>query len=244
MTDAPSTAAYKLKVSVLHISPMIWRRVVVPADLMLYGLHRVFQIAFGWEDYHLHAFHVSGRRYGTEWTGQRHYRRGDDGDLHEVRLSDLPLRVRGKFVYEYDFGDFWEHEVRLEERAVLDPSRAYPVCTAGARAGPPEDVGGPDGYERLLQRQSDWHYDLSMGPDRPYEDGIPDDLEAEWTDDERWTIAARLGFDGDDDPLLRYDPATFDRRAVNSELRREFASNPTGEPQASGQPTGVAQAAS
>lgn len=61
MTDAPSTAALKLKASVLGISPMIWRRVVVPSELTLYGLHRVLQIAFGWEDYHLHAFHVRGR---------------------------------------------------------------------------------------------------------------------------------------------------------------------------------------
>lgn len=153
--------------------------------------------------------------------------------MSELRLRDLPLRLRGKFVYAYDFGDCWAHEVRLEAREEPNPSRPYPVCLGGARAGPPEDVGGPDGYERLLQRQAEWQYDVNMGPDRPYEDGIPDDLEGEWTDDARWTIAARNGFDGDDDPLLRYDPEPFARRAVNAELKREFASNPTGDPRAS-----------
>lgn len=231
MTDMSSTAAYKLKVSVLGISPMIWRRVVVSSDLTLYGLHRVFQIVFGWEDYHLHAFRARGRCHSTEWTGQRHYRLDDDDDLYELRLSDLSLRLRGKFAYEYDFGDFWEHEGRLEAREEPSPAKPYPVCVGGARAGPPEDVGGPGGYERLLQRQSDWRYDIGMGPDRLYEDGIPDDLEEEWTEDERWMVASRNGFDGDEDPLLRYDPEPFDRRAVNAELKREFAANPNGDPE-------------
>lgn len=73
MPTASPLVRCRLKVSLRPISPMIWRRLVVPSDLTLHGLHRASQIAVGWEDYHLHAFKMHGRRYGTEWTGQRHY---------------------------------------------------------------------------------------------------------------------------------------------------------------------------
>ena len=85
MSDAAANTVYQLKVSLRAISPMIWRRLLVPADLTLYGLHRVIQIAFGWEDYHLHAFKLHGRRYGTMWTGERHHH----ADGREVALADL-----------------------------------------------------------------------------------------------------------------------------------------------------------
>jgi hypothetical protein len=72
MLEAPSAVIHQLKASLRGISPMIWRRLLVPGDLTLHGLHRVIQIAFGWEDYHLHAFRRHGRRYGTTRTGERH----------------------------------------------------------------------------------------------------------------------------------------------------------------------------
>lgn len=220
MPTASPAARYRLKVSLRHISPMIWRRLVVPSDLTLHGLHRAIQIAFGWEDYHLHAFKVHGRYYGTEWTGQRHYVE-DGGDLRELTLADLKLRLRRKMVYEYDFGDFWEHELRLEAREAIDPRRPYPVCVGGGRAGPPEDVGGPDGYARLLERLDDLCLRLLFDALAPAgEDGGG---EGDPFEDDAWALASSYGFDGDDDPLLRYDPAAFDRRAVNAELRREFA---------------------
>ena len=120
MFNAAADTVYHLKVSLRDISPMIWRRLLVPADLTLYGLHRAIQIAFGWEDYHLHAFKLHGRRYGTMWTGERH--RHEDG--REVALADLELRLRQKVLYEYDFGDLWEHEVRVETRRERDQGKA------------------------------------------------------------------------------------------------------------------------
>ena len=85
MSDPATFDIYQLKVSLRDISPMIWRRLLVPADLTLFGLHRNIQIVFGWEDYHLHAFKLHGRRYGTMWTGERHRR----ADGREVALADL-----------------------------------------------------------------------------------------------------------------------------------------------------------
>jgi hypothetical protein len=95
----------QLKVSLRRISPMIWRRLLVPEILTLYALPRTIQIAFSWEDYHLQAFKLHGRRYGTTWTGERHRDAAD----REVTLADLQLRVHQRIRYEYDFGDLWEH---------------------------------------------------------------------------------------------------------------------------------------
>lgn len=194
---------------------MIWRRLLAPRDLTLYGLHRAVQIAFGWEDYHLHAFKVHGRRYGTEWTGQRHYI--DGGERRELALADLLPRLRQKFVYEYDFGDFWEHEIRIEGREEADPEKPYSLCTGGRRAGPPEDIGGPDGYDRLLERLEEVRLERLYGT---YQSIDLDDEEG--SEEDEWALAARNGFDGFEDPLLRYDPSAFDRRAVNAALKREF----------------------
>lgn len=76
---------------------MIWRRLHVAEEMTLYALHRTIQIAFGWEDYHLHAFKLHGRHYGTTWTGERHR----DVAGREVALADLQLRVRQRIQYEY-----------------------------------------------------------------------------------------------------------------------------------------------
>jgi hypothetical protein len=206
---------------------MIWRRLLMPRGLTLYGLHRTIQIAFGWEDYHLHAFKLHGRRFGTEWTGQRHHVVEDDGtSLREVTLADLSLRLRQKIIYEYDFGDFWEHEIRVEAREEAKPGTSYPVCIGGARAGPPEDIGGPDGYDRLLRRLDEVRLDRLYGVVLPPHENdalgtVSEDSEVDPIED-AWSYFTSHGFDGDDDPLLRYDPAAFDRAAVNAELRQEF----------------------
>ncbi len=139
VSDAVASVVYKLKISLRGISPQIWRRVLVPADLTLYELHRVIQIAFGWEDYHLHAFKLHGRHYGTMWTDDRHR----DAAGHEITPADLQLRVRQRILYEYDLCDLWEHEIRVEAKLKREDGKVYPVCIAGARAGPPEDSGGP-----------------------------------------------------------------------------------------------------
>lgn len=196
---------------------MIWRRLLVRSDLTLFGLHRAIQIAFGWEDYHLHAFKVHGRRFGTQWTGERHYLFKDGKVLRELTLADLSLGLRQRMMYEYDFGDFWEHEIRVEAREPGSADKFWPVCIDGARAGPPEDVGGSGGYERLLERLDDVRFDRVDGVDNPL-----DEADTRDDDGDEWTPADRAGFDGPDDPLLRYDPEAFDRGAINLALKTEF----------------------
>src|SRR3546814_18320881 len=93
MSKPAPLVAYRLKVGLRDISPMIWRRLLVRSDLTLFGLHRVIQIAFGWEDYHLHAFKVHGRRFGTQRTGEGHHLAEDGKIRRQLTLSAMWRRL-------------------------------------------------------------------------------------------------------------------------------------------------------
>ena len=143
-------ALYQLKVTLAEIEPPIWRRLLVPADVTLADLHRVLQTAMGWTDSHLHQFLVGEESYGVPHPG-------DLEEMHDekkARLRDLASNGEG-FVYEYDFGDGWQHEVVVEKSAPHEKGAPYPVCVGGERACPPEDCGGVYGYENLLQVLAD-----------------------------------------------------------------------------------------
>jgi len=144
---------YQLKVSLRAITPMIWRRLRVTSDTTIAQLHDIVQIAMGWEDLHLHQFRIHGKTYGI-------YRDGGISfadNPHEVILADFKLRKTERFVYEYDMGDFWQHDIRLEQILSLDPGKQYPICTDGDGDCPPEDCGGPWGYRELMaERDSGW----------------------------------------------------------------------------------------
>lgn len=67
-----------------------------------------------------------------------------------VCLCDVLQRSGAKMIYNYDFGDSWEHGIVLEKRLPLDPDAAYPICLDGQLACPPEDCGGIPGFYHLL----------------------------------------------------------------------------------------------
>jgi hypothetical protein len=139
----------QLKVVLADIRPPIWRRVLVPASYSLAKLHQVIQAAFGWEDCHLHRFRIHGEDYGPPDLDADEAFRSE-----RVTLGKLGLQAKTKFSYEYDFGDSWEHGITVEAVLTADPSSA-PVCLAGKRACPPEDCGGPWGYQDLLATIAD-----------------------------------------------------------------------------------------
>ncbi|MFB9238020.1 plasmid pRiA4b ORF-3 family protein [Plantactinospora siamensis] len=141
---------YQLRVSLAEVSPPVWRRVQIPGGYTLDRVHRVFQHVFGWQDCHLHSFEIDGVSYGVP---------DPDGEL--VLRDELDHRldaVAGKgsrFHYTYDFGDWWQHDVTVEDVFAADPDERYPLCLGGERSGPPEDVGGPYGYRRFLAALAD-----------------------------------------------------------------------------------------
>ena len=149
--------ALQIRVTLDEIEPAIWRRLVVPWTWHLGQLHLAIQAAFNWWNSHLHEFRIGGLRYGDPQT--------DDGwetetsarllDETEVRLLDFGREPGVSFTYLYDFGDDWQHVIEVERLLALDVAPRTAACIDGARARPPEDVGGVSGYERFLAVMAD-----------------------------------------------------------------------------------------
>jgi len=140
---------YLLKIRLLGIEPEIWRTFTIPARLTLDCLHDVIQLVMGWEDDHLHEFVIGKKRYSND-------PESEENDRSTPRLCDLVSRKGAKLLYIYDFGDYWEHELKVQD---ADYSRANLSsniqCLEGARACPPEDGGGVPGYYRLCEALQD-----------------------------------------------------------------------------------------
>ncbi|MFN2506064.1 MAG: plasmid pRiA4b ORF-3 family protein [Acidimicrobiales bacterium] len=142
-----SPSAYQLRVVLRGLSPLVWRRLLVHAESTIADLHLVLQASFGWSDDHLHRFEIHGREYGISYLGGISF----PDDARSVGLRTLGLRVGERFVYEYDFGDAWFHDLRVEQIARAEPRTPYPRCIGGRRAGPPENCGGAWGFQRWRQ---------------------------------------------------------------------------------------------
>ncbi|MFC4108636.1 plasmid pRiA4b ORF-3 family protein [Micromonospora zhanjiangensis] len=146
--DGPAPI-YQLKVGLKGSRPPIWRRVEVPADINLAKLHRVIQVAFGWEDCHLHVFETP---YGSFGVANRDL---DHQPESRVTLEQVAAGAKSTISYTYDFGDGWEHDILVEKVLDRDPSVRYPRCTGGRRGAPPEDCGGIWGYQELIEVLAD-----------------------------------------------------------------------------------------
>src|SRR5690349_7137973 len=95
------TSVYQLYISLRHISPLLWRRLLVRDDTTIAQLHEIIQCAMGWQELHLHRFCIHGKDYGIAQPGGILF----DDDPTKVALADFRLRTGERFVYEYDFGD-------------------------------------------------------------------------------------------------------------------------------------------
>lgn len=141
---------YQIKITLKWSKPPIWRRVLVRADMKLDRLHNVIQVVMPWTNSHLHQFIVAQTYYGMP-----HPDYADMGSemLNEKRytVANLAPAAKKKFIYEYDFGDGWQHDVTVEKILPPDPGFKHPVCLAGANACPPDDCGGIPGYYNLLE---------------------------------------------------------------------------------------------
>lgn len=143
---------YQVLITICEIEPKIWRRLLVPAGITFYRFHKIIQAAFDWQDYHLFAFDFGDRLIGIP-----------DNEFpwnvpllsaKRVKIDSL-LAERPQFLYQYDFGDDWQHQVVVEGVVTQEAAGPTAVCLAGARCRPPEDVGGVGGYYSFLQTISD-----------------------------------------------------------------------------------------
>ena len=133
--------------------PPVFRVIQLPSIRTFHLLHQALQYAFGWKNYHLYEFQV-GRQRVAEPDPDR-TERPRPLDPRTTRLGDLVVSGNRRFTYVYDFGDYWVHDIAVEQRFQQDPAARYPVCLEGARACPPEDSGGPGGYETFLDAWRD-----------------------------------------------------------------------------------------
>ncbi len=181
---APRSSAetvVRLRIVLAGVDPLVWRQVDVPVSFTLRDLHHVVQVSMGWLDCHLHQFRVDGQAFGDPEADEdalfgtadqvRDDLRShgvDDRVIDEmlerhellldersVQLGDLTFGRLVSFEYEYDFGDGWRHVLIVEDFGSSTPGVRYPRCVAGARACPPEDVGGPPGYTEMLEALAD-----------------------------------------------------------------------------------------
>ncbi|MBE1559804.1 plasmid pRiA4b ORF-3 family protein [Nonomuraea africana] len=148
-----ASTVHQIKVTLREVHPPVWRRVHVPSTATLDQLHEVIQVAMGWEQQHLHLFGKGDAEYGD-----------NARDETKVTLAALIPRAGDWLGYRYDFGDCWDHDVEVEKVHRAARNTTYPRCSGGGRACPPEDSGGPEGYEehmRALRHRKGWKYQVA-----------------------------------------------------------------------------------
>ena len=146
----------RLKITLDHVEPVAVRRIEVPVDIKLSDLHLVIQAAMPWWNYHLYEFRARNHCWGLpdpdfDWADTRRVlpaKRSSLADLVEATGARA-------FKYLYDFGDGWEHKVRIEKTCEPAPDAIYPRLIEASGRCPPEDVGGPWGYAEYLEAMAD-----------------------------------------------------------------------------------------
>jgi Plasmid pRiA4b ORF-3-like protein len=142
---AAESDVLSLKVTLRHTKPPIWRRILMPCTMTLADLHLAIQKVMDWDDDHLHNFEIGQMEYSDPAMVP------EAADEARVTLSSLVTAGKTRFLYTYDFGDDWKHDIQIEKALpTTATAKAYPACVAGARNSPPEDCGGVWGYEELL----------------------------------------------------------------------------------------------
>lgn len=166
------TDVYQLKIKINLAGHNIWRRILVPADYRFCDLHRVIQVVFDWQNCHLHNFMVmepsklaaAGVSDDRLCSLKRKLELADGSDpeaLEFAELADCEVRLdtevslREVFagndwcLYNYDFGDYWEHVITVE-KLLPDSAERWPKLLKAEGQRPPEDVGGEGGFDEYL----------------------------------------------------------------------------------------------
>ncbi len=151
MAVKQNRAVYQFKVTLRNIHPSIWRRIQVWEDARLAQLHRALQIVMGWENCHLYEFRIDGNIYAVPDSEDER----KIIDVKRTQVHDVFQQVGTTVEYVYDLGDYWQHDLLLEDILQPAPDTPYPRCIAGERNCPPEDVGGSGGYEDYLEALAD-----------------------------------------------------------------------------------------
>jgi hypothetical protein len=161
----PTRKTVALRIELLEVVPLVWRRVLVADHWTLASLHHYLQWVLGWTDSHAHEFEVGEGLIAPDWwIPEAASEEEANGYRDERRVSVAAvvseLGIRGEILYRYDMGDGWEHRIVVESPPTSTVSNPrLPVCIAGENACPPEDVGGPHGYEMFLAILGDRYHE-------------------------------------------------------------------------------------
>ena len=159
----PEPVTLRVRIDLAGTRPPVWRRLEVASDLFLDEVHEIMQAAFGWTDSHLHRFGCGPKYYSHEteyYLCPFSVDEGDEGVPEEqVRQDEVLVDVGDTLHYAYDFGDDWQHVIRLEAVLARQESAPRAMCTGGHRPGPAEDCGGIGGYELLAVATDPAHPD-------------------------------------------------------------------------------------
>ena len=142
----------RFRIELQETVPLVWREIEVPGDVTFWDLHIAIQDAMGWLDYHLPRFTMPHPRTKQERIFGIHNlsQDCDDPPSWAHQIASMFTSRNDTALYEYDFGDDWRHTVRLIDVMRHDFRLRYPRCSGGARACPPEDCGGIDGYAEIV----------------------------------------------------------------------------------------------
>jgi Plasmid pRiA4b ORF-3-like protein len=167
----PKRQSVALRIELLDVAPLIWRRVLASDQWTLATLHIYLQWIMGWTDTHAHEFHVGTGVVAPDWWIQEVGLGSDISNYRDERRVSVAaivaeLGIGGEAEYHYDMGDGWRHRIVIESPPPRWSSGELPLpmCVAGENACPPDDVGGPHGYAEFLDvicdRDHEQHKDM------------------------------------------------------------------------------------
>jgi len=142
---------YQIQVALKNFRPKIWRRLLIPSGVLLLDLHEIIQTSMGWTNSYLHQFIKNKTYYMAKMEYDDFWDEMGNVDYKAIKISDLLKKEKEKIIYEYDFGDGWEHDIILEKILPIDHKIDYPICLKGKMNCPPEDCGGIWGYSEMLE---------------------------------------------------------------------------------------------
>jgi hypothetical protein len=179
----------RLKITLDDVKPAVLRRIEVPFNIRLDRLHLAIQAAMGWTNTHLYEIRARDVGWGIpdrDWgDGPLDARKANLGDV----LADVGTKT---LTYLYDFGDGWEHTVKVERLIDPEPGALYPRLIEACGRCPPEDIGGPWGYAEFLEAIGNPKHERHDEFKEWFADDFdPNLVDAGWLAEEVTTLAKR-----------------------------------------------------
>ncbi len=148
--QTPGQSVFRLRIQLRDVTPVVWRRILVPGSIRMAKLSSILLASMGWNNSHLHAFSIGEKRIGMCFDDY------PEDEIDETSVTVLQtLREERRFVFEYHFGDGWDHDVIIEDLTWSYLGLKFGVCLECENACPPDDVGGIHGYGRFLEAVTD-----------------------------------------------------------------------------------------